>query len=685
MKAAISRVLLLALTAALIPACGGGGGNGGGSGSSAPTSITGGGSALGPPATSFGGSSGNINFSSQGELAFGVNGPKAASATPAAPAGGPEITSLSADVVLAGSGTISGTLTGAGAASRSITVGGDLLISGTLRNGQFNNAEIALTINATSGTVYISGAVLGTSNDGTLDGTSGGNITINAQQIVLRGLIESKGESTLANGGNGGQVVLSTTGLGGGSIFVHGGTVDVGGGAGGANGGDAGIITLNAGDDIEVYSRLLAEGGAVTGSLNNVIAGDGGTITVHATDALSMNSTLRTAGGNAVTTGDGALGGTGGIVNLQRTASSGEASLFGTLELPGGSAAASPTGLNNVTGGSGGTCSIGNGTGTAPSRVDLPAAALRLIGGDSSGFGGDGAGSSNLQAATGIVFNGTASIDGGASTRGSGDASADLNFFAVAGNIVINGSLSGNGGDGSDISNGISGAGEQFSFQTFNGNIIIDAVLTSNGASATGLIDRNGAAADGGSTNFSFYTLAVGSTVSFSSGTRITSNGGAGAGNGSGGEGGATYIQSDGAVTIGGVHVAKGGAGSGTGTGGLGGLFQVLSDSNNDGTGGAITLESGASITVSGGPGALGGSGRATAVLFDADGPNTNAATAGVVLNNGTITATGGATDGNGGGVVFDGLNGGGTTGPAEGSQNRAGNGVGTTGAFTPQ
>jgi len=64
---------------------------------------------------------------------------------------------------------------------------------------------------------------------------------------------------------------------------------------------------------------------------------------------------------------------------------------------------------------------------------------------------------------------------------------------------------------------------------------------------------------------------------------------------------------------------------------------------------------------------------------------NKNLAGAGRVVNNGTITARGGAPDGNGGNVLFDGLNALGVTGPDPGLQDRSGMGTGTTGSFTPQ
>src|SRR6185436_3192026 len=201
------RVLLLALAAAAIPACGGASGAGGGGGSSSNA----GGKASGPATLTTGGSGNNVSIFAEGPITFGETKAAAQSATPPAPAAAPEITDLSADVTLVGSRQITGTLTGSGGATRVITVGGDLLISGKLLSGQDGGAQINLRINAPDGTVFVSGSIIGTSQDGTSDGTSGGNITITANRIVLTGEIESRGEKNTAGGGGDGGIVLLDT------------------------------------------------------------------------------------------------------------------------------------------------------------------------------------------------------------------------------------------------------------------------------------------------------------------------------------------------------------------------------------------------------------------------------------------------------------------------------------------
>jgi hypothetical protein len=127
----------------------------------------------------------------------------------------------------------------------------------------------------------------------------------------------------------------------------------------------------------------------------------------------------------------------------------------------------------------------------------------------------------------------------------------------------------------------------------------------------------------------------------------------------------------------------------------------VNSDADNDLTGGDITLASGASINVSGGSGATGGAagndgGASTAtlltaaVVFDADGFGTlsggaDSGTAGIITNNGTITAAAGSGgNANGGDIIFDGIATGGAGNPTltPGTANQAASGAGQAGFF---
>ena len=680
MRQTATRVLLLVLAAAAIPACGGGGGGGGGR----DTNTTGG-SASGPANNlTFGGFGSDADIFAQGAITFGVNSAQTKSATPAAPAAAPEITDLTADVALAGSGQITGTLTGSGAATRTITVAGDLRISGSLFSGQFGGTQINLVINALSGTVYISGKVNGTSQDGVNDGNSGGSITITANQIVLTGRIESKGErNTAGAAGDGGAVLLDTVnGNAGTDIFVHGGTIDTTGGNGTTAGGDGGPITLNSEDDIEVFSSLIAAGGNANGSADTVTGGAGGDISLDAVDSIATKSTIDASGGDAITSGDGATAGDGGDLLVQNNnGTSGMCSLFGTQNLGGGRASASKSGVLSVTGGGGGNLLIGSGAGAGPSLLDLPKAELAMAGGSSTGVGGEGAGSATVNTtAGGIIFNGFADISAGDSTEGGGNSSADLNFVAVAGDIIINGNLTGDGGSG----NAVPGSGEQFSFTAATGNIEVRGDLSANGGNATGSGDLSGGDANGGGPNFSFVLSNAASTLTFFSTCKITANGGRATGTGTGGSGGAVAIGGEGNVVISGDATLNGGSADSAGIGGGGGAFVVLSDANLDGTGGDITLNSGGTITANGGSGGTGGTGGL--VTFDADGANNNSTVNnGFVTNNGSITLKGASVDGNGGSVLFDGLAAGPVVGPLPGTQTLTASGAGAAGAFTSQ
>jgi hypothetical protein len=99
--------------------------------------------------------------------------------------------------------------------------------------------------------------------------------------------------------------------------------------------------------------------------------------------------------------------------------------------------------------------------------------------------------------------------------------------------------------------------------------------------------------------------------------------------------------------------------------------------------GGTITNR--AFIDVSGGDGTPGGDAQSPAVVFDGDGPDTDSATTGIVVNDGAIHARGGVTDGSGGDVLFDGRGPGGFGFPLPGFLDLSGNGSGTSGTFTGQ
>jgi hypothetical protein len=372
-------------------------------------------------------------------------------------------------------------------------------------------------------------------------------------------------------------------------------------------------------------------------------------------------------------------------------------------------------------GGTGGFVTVFNG-----SDANLGSGPWSMRGANSSGSGGEGGTADffvDLGVAGDIYLDGTIDVsDGSGAEFVQGGNAGTVQCITSIGDIQISGSLILNGGNGSSsafIFSGPSTGGNVFVLAgdgtvDGGGSITLRGTIQANGGSDSDSSDDNDGAAAGvvqlicSNPAGSIY-LDPGSSIQLDGG-----NAGGTTGAPFGGDGGVISLltsggsASDGTVggniSMRGLLLARGGFGlSIAGSfGGLGGSVTADSDSASvgvggaDGRGGDITLNPGATIDVSGGPGDLGGDAlndlatssvtAPTAVIFDADGldsddPSEN----GVVRNLGTILGRGAAFGGNGGDVLFDGLTAGLAVGPAAGFLDLLGSGTGVLGDFLSQ
>lgn len=714
------RALLLALVAAIVPACGNGGGD------DVVTVLPGltltltanGGSARGVstvPDNSYGGFAGAMSVRSTGDIRIGVNAAPAAPAIPAAPTTGTVLSAIAGDITDPGTLILSGQVTtDTGAAVRTITsTGGDVVVSGTLNSGDtLGAAPVNLVINALSGTVYITGSIITMNTDGTADGQAGGSVTINAARIVFQGTIITRGEPHAAgNAGAGGAVRFVIDPLGS-DILLSGGSITTTGGscagvAANATAGGGGTIDLQAVAGLTIHgTTLTANGGDIASTGHSPVSGQGGILLLRGPAGVVFNGTIHANAGAATGTGAaiGARGNVGGPVLINvGIGASGPVHVYGSISQNGGDTFAASDASAFGDAGPPGTFTIGStGPAASPSSVDLGAGAYSRNGGDSPDTGGNGgtiefindAGTpGSIQA-----LNSSFSANAGTGDRGS-FAGGAVRFETRQGDILVQGDISVWGSDNAGTNPVTPGPGGGVSLiagagaVTDSGRIECGATIRCSGGSRTGTGNIDGGR--GGAVLLSANNPA-GSVQTLSS-FSVIANGGAATGTATAGAGGTlTIITQNQPISILGTLTANGGTGSATGTGGAGGRLIANSDINNDDVAGPITLESGALVTLNGGDGGVGGhagsdaaaasaTDASAAVVFNADGDAFGAgdnAGQGVVRNNGSIVSLGGNSSGagpggRGGDVVFAGDDGSGGL-PAAGAQTRTG-GTGVT------
>ena len=344
-------------------------------------------------------------------LASVESGPSAPS-LPAAPTTGTELTNamITAGAPIAGNILVSSTLQiAAGVNPATITTNtGDVVIRGSLfgeRSAGTVTNDIA--ISAPAGTIYVIGEIRTPGTAGAPVNPDGGDITLTAMRIVIAGSIDARGLSNpTGTGGNGGSVMIDTTGGGGTEILFTSGSMAAMGGDGGAQGGNGGDITLRAGTRLSVFSPVLAHGGSASATGVTAFAGHGGDVTLSGGTGADISASVSLGGGIGTGYSQGALGGDGGHFTAD---GAGPWTIFGSITTSGGSATA-PAG-SSLEGGTAGSVRIGLGT---------PVTALDL-----------GRGSYNTSGGSGKVTAGNA---------------GSIDVASLDGNITVGGALTARGG-----------------------------------------------------------------------------------------------------------------------------------------------------------------------------------------------------------------------------------------------
>jgi len=566
--------------------------------------------------------------------------------------------------------------------------------------------------------------------DGISNGDDGGFVQITALRIIFTGTIDTRGESAAGTAGTGGSVFFDTEGAGtgqtsqllvGGSMNLSGGNASGAGATGGNGGSFLSYISAVSNGAIHVQGTTFTSNGGSGVGTGPVTGGSAGSLDFQANAGVFFNAAFTGIGGAASSSDDDAVGGSGGgfFENDLAIPDSGPCAVFGSVSVSGGAATGGPSGL--VLGGSAGFIAVNNG-----SDANLGAGTWSMRGANSSGSGGEG-GAASLFVAVGIAgdiyFDGVIDVsDGSGANAVQGGNAGTIQFRSSLGDIQISGSLILNGGHGSSsafVFSGPSIGGNVFVLAgdgtvAGGGSITLRGSIQANGGSDSDASDDNDGAAGGivqlicSNPAGSIY-LDPGSSIQLDGGSAGGTTGAP-----AGGDGGTlSMLTSGGSVSDGtvggnismrGSILARGGAGLAIAGsfGGLGGGVTADSDSavilvgGGDGRGGDITLNQGATIDVSGGPGDLGGDAlndlvtpsvtSPTAVIFDADGPDSDDPSEnGVVRNLGTILGRGAPFGGNGGDVLFDGLDAGLAVGPAPGFLDLLGSGTGVLGDFLSQ
>jgi hypothetical protein len=137
-----------------------------------------------------GGAGGTIFAAAVLDLTVGVTVAPTTPTAPTAPTGA-DFGPIAGDISQAGSVFISSTVTNtaAGATLTITSTFGDIVISGSLTTFDQGVSRQNLLLSAPNGTVYVTGSVSTSGQDGSGTGDQGGNVTINTHRIVITGTI----------------------------------------------------------------------------------------------------------------------------------------------------------------------------------------------------------------------------------------------------------------------------------------------------------------------------------------------------------------------------------------------------------------------------------------------------------------------------------------------------------------
>ncbi|MES1204963.1 MAG: hypothetical protein ABUS79_03415 [Pseudomonadota bacterium] len=485
---------------------------------------------------------GLIHLIAGGDVSLDPSQPAVPAQTvPATPAGAKAVddAALAADVSVGGDASIASATAGGTDATRTISAGGDLYVTGTLRAADLGSARQALTLKATN-TIYVSGTIDASGAAGS--GQAGGAVNLSAKTVIITGKVLTAGGDGSASAGAAGPIVIQTSS---GGTFIT-GTIDASGGNVNAGGtliaGPGATFKIQSGGDVGISGTvLLRGGGAANSGAGPAQGGDAGSLVIDSNGAVTLGGVIDGRGGLAKATGAGGpvTAGKAGEVHIGETAPPKSIAIRVPVVATGGDAdAAAGTGGNlkpepgtgsfvvagahelDLSGGSsmtapgaGGLLNGGprsEGMGGVHVSGDITANGGSIMAGG-SGDGADGGridmeliptlGSVTIDQTANLVANGGAS--GGTGTAGGG---GHVWFFTKDGDVTCAGHVITDGGDAPDPG-GVGGKGGMIYFFTdnnFNATTTTDAAGTTAPGNlwitTTGVLQANGGAgATGGS------------------------------------------------------------------------------------------------------------------------------------------------------------------------------------------
>lgn len=442
---------------------------------------------------------GTAHLVSGGGITIGPDFQPPASAMAAAPADAMAIASagLTADVTASGAISISGSVAAGGSDGvRRIVAGGDIFVSGSMRAADLGGARQGLTLEAPSGTIYVSGSIDTSGADGS--GQAGGPLTLSAQRVVVAGkLLTAGGNASGAQavtGGHGGDLSIQTSG----DVVLTGIATLTGGGAttssaSTATGGDAGNFTIDATGVVALTGTFDLRGGSAKGG--SPIGGAPGALKIGETtrpSAIGMTVPLVLKGGDGQATG-----GDGGAAKLE--AHGGDLRISGQVDVSGGDSATKP--------GAGGTIDGNPGPDSTTAGIDIAGDVTANGGSITKGGAGDGAAGGTIKLVQ-LSADGTNTIEAGAQVQADGGGAAGAGtagggglvyLYSIHGAASIHGTLFARGGANNDAGGTGGGGGFVYVFtgdghDRMSGALIIetDGVIdASGGAGAVGGSARN--------------------------------------------------------------------------------------------------------------------------------------------------------------------------------------------------
>lgn len=379
--------------------------------------------------------SGESNPTGAGGAGHGGRGGAGAGSTGKIPGGSSYGDASNPTQVGSAGGSGGGGAGGIGGGMLGVVVSGKMILNGTItasatagstNSGGGSGGSINLSAGAISGT----GAVIADGGNGGQNGGGGGGgrISVQSEINVFQGLYSAKGGSGYVAGGAGTLYLKQKPAGKGVLVFDNGGQV------GGA---------LSVWGGYGTSDLVLSNGAAVLVSspatLGNLTVGPGGTIvlsnTTPAAAMITVTGNVRVAKGGAISMDEK------GYASGQGPGTGGGSSGGGGFGGFGGSGAATSTQKNNPGGRTYGSVTIAN-------EVGSGGAGYTLYPTQSGGIGGAGGGGVRLLTYGNLLLEGTISANGGNGMGTVAGGGSGGGIFLSAKSITGNGLISANGGNG---------------------------------------------------------------------------------------------------------------------------------------------------------------------------------------------------------------------------------------------